>query len=799
MEVIGQDRPSDLATASTSPDMPNDVNKDLTDMQLHGTYLDTSLLHVLLRGDENVLASASSPNHEKVPFRVQSPVSVLQQTCPKRVSTMNQYRPGPQLIHEYLRLSGPPTRGPDTPVSIRRSLGGDIESLLLQLDTGRILTNYTIHIAPHMPMLHLPTIDFGAWIQYEGPRRSGHYCCLHHDTIPRRRPVHRSLVLGVLTLGAIFENQHALAERLFKETGSAIREYLKDIRMNLSSRPPPVDLIQALAEYISYGLCSGNKAIEESMLGHLSCLGGLVQSAELSKPRVRSQPSRNASLNHGYAKEGGDSDWLAWTEEEERKRTYFAILVVMSSTVNYLNIQPFLNPKGIDLTLPADEDLWEAKTAACWRQLSQTTPDPPHFREELGNLFLNQEDSAQAEDICNNKSPDDATEPDKVPFLDFSATESQNSARTLPSQFGCLVLIAALNVMVWERSHRRFFAFGLTCGGPIEDIRLLTNRRSIFRALQQWQKMWISYPKHYRHEDTRYRLLACCIPLLDHAELVLHVNITQAKEALFTRDYQKTSAAYSALPIHVKETLDSQQPFEEDSPHSSKGPYEEVENDQDRCSGLRGAAQYAVDALELAVHIGPWWSSDAASVDAPIQCIVGMFYCTQVISSWLLALSARMHQSMNLLAAIDEDEQEDLLLLQAIKKLIQHRKKSSPAPEDASNALISFGQLEKPEILEVAVSLIEEHVHLLERVLFWPRKLTPFLTVFKSWILIILAATAHLIEALRARTGAFHEMSKLIRARQGDEFRNRILSIFESGENLIGSDYEVPIGCWISG
>jgi hypothetical protein len=465
-----------------------------------------------------------------------------------------------------------------------------------------------------------------------------------------------------------------------------------------------------MAFYIAYGLCSGSKQIEESMLGHMSCLGGLVQDAKLSKPMPK--------FKYDSAKPGPNDDWLLWAAEEERKRTYFAVLVCMSSAVNYLNIQPYLNPKGIEWTLPEEEDVWEAKTAAAWREMRQRTPKPPKFQEELALLFVNPNLSFQAETDFYNTAGGEQQEliSGEMSFPSPQTVTDLSPYHRLPSQYGCLVLIGALNVMVWERAHGRTFTFGLSTGGIVPDTASLINKSSLSSALQQWQKMWMSYPKHYSHEDARYRILATCVPLLDHAELLLHVDIAQAKDALFSRDYQKTSMAYSALPVVIDDDSDASSDSEADSPR-----YEEVQSDEERCYGLRGAAVYAVKALELAFRIGPWWSSEDACYDAPIQSVVAMFYCTQVVSSWLLAYSAKAHQNLDVTSIPPLEHIEDKSLLRAIQQLISHRNQTSLPFEEAGD-WFSIEPFDETEILQLAVGLITAHVQLLKRVSFWPRK-----------------------------------------------------------------------------
>ncbi|KAF2806542.1 uncharacterized protein BDZ99DRAFT_479777 [Mytilinidion resinicola] len=716
--------------------------------------LDTSIWSVLCEYFDFPVSPQASAASQRTEAILECPPTEpqLQRASSRVFERVTGLTPPPPSFMQSNRSRGlmPPPQ-----ITVPRSIGGGIDFALQQIDTGRILTNYTSHIAPGLPMLHLPTIDLSPWIKHGHSKCDG--CCLPNGSVvPARRRVNRCLMISLLTLGAICDHRHALAERLFRESGPAIREYLKEIRLNKSDEPPPLDLIQALTFYIAYGLCSGSKQIEESMLGHMSCLGSLVQDAQLSKPM--------SEFNYGPMKPGPDDDWFLWAAEEERKRTYFAVLVCQSSAVNYLNIQPYLHSKGIEWTLPVDEDLWEARTAASWRELRRRTPDAPRFKDELALLFANPAPSFKtvADFPTSTTGEHQELESDEPHFAATQAVTDISTNRRLPSQYGCLVLIGALNVMVWEHAHGRTFTFGLTAGGLVRDKVALLNKSSLSNSLRQWQEMWQSYPKHYSHEDARYRILATCVPLLDHAELLLHVDIAQAKDALFSRDYQKTSMAYSSLPMVIDDSDDVSFDSEADSPR-----YEQVHHKK-RCYGLRGAAAYAVKALELAFRIGPWFSSEDACYDAPIQSVVAMFYCTQVVSSWLLAYSTKYHQDVDVTNPRRE-QIEDKVLLKAIKQLISHRNQTSLPFEDDTISDFSMELFDEMAILQLAIGLITAHVQLLKRVSFWP-------------------PAAHLIEALQVRANAIQEMSKLVQPSKPDHQSPSLVPFLHFGESDTDAD-----------
>ncbi len=138
--------------------------------------------------------------------------------------------------------------------------------------------------------------------------------------------------------------------------------------------------------YVGYGLLSGDRAAEDRMIGHLVSLAALIQDAGLSKS-IGSFSSRGRNeVDEMYL----DNDWLLWAMEEERKRTYFSFFYMASSLTTYLNTQSFLEIRDIDLSLPSDEDLWEAQSAASWREIISSNGWPqPSFREHVVDFFSN--------------------------------------------------------------------------------------------------------------------------------------------------------------------------------------------------------------------------------------------------------------------------------------------------------------------------------------------------------------------------------------------------------------------------
>ena len=56
-------------------------------------------------------------------------------------------------------------------------------------------------------------------------------------------------------------------------------------------------------------------------------------------------------------------DWTSWVQQEKRSRLMFIYFLIDVALVVYFNSQPLYDPMEIQIPLPADDEVWEAKTA----------------------------------------------------------------------------------------------------------------------------------------------------------------------------------------------------------------------------------------------------------------------------------------------------------------------------------------------------------------------------------------------------------------------------------------------------
>ncbi|KAH6716254.1 hypothetical protein BKA61DRAFT_720664 [Leptodontidium sp. MPI-SDFR-AT-0119] len=137
-----------------------------------------------------------------------------------------------------------------------------------------------------------------------------------------------------------------------------------------------------------------------------------------------------------------EESWLRWVRSEERRRTYFAILFLVSATGIYCNQAPDIDLRVISLQLPSEEALWNADSAIEWYdQISSShLQREKEFKTIFCHLFIS---SAVAE------SADGAHEP-HLALSSIEPVTSVTTSRHRPdvSEFGCLTLISALNLLV---------------------------------------------------------------------------------------------------------------------------------------------------------------------------------------------------------------------------------------------------------------------------------------------------------------------------------------------------------------
>ncbi|KAI9148992.1 Early growth response protein 3 [Paramyrothecium foliicola] len=234
----------------------------------------------------------------------------------------------------------------------------DASSLQKYLDT------YIDAFHIHFPFLHLQTLDLGAT---PGP-----------------------LVLSICAVGALHRLERKLAasfyfmaERLLAmlefDNLNASPTLLQDWarpQESPSSKPTPLALAQARLIQVFFSAFSGEPQLVRNALiacGHLSADFRL----EMSNIKPGSSASHLKS-------------WRSWVEHESMKRLMCCCTVLG----NLLNITYGMAPgfafvEECNIEMPAEDALWEAKTANEWQILMEATCHSPSLglREAVGALF----------------------------------------------------------------------------------------------------------------------------------------------------------------------------------------------------------------------------------------------------------------------------------------------------------------------------------------------------------------------------------------------------------------------------
>ncbi|KAE8337099.1 hypothetical protein BDV24DRAFT_167641 [Aspergillus arachidicola] len=463
-------------------------------------------------------------------------------------------------------------------------MGADLPRIPLSRPiVKRYLAKYKELALPTFPYLHLPSYDID-----EATRNlvfGGLKACPQHVGKQPLRHLSQFLFLHLLMFGASYDQQPDTALELYIESGRQLQAEIARQKLGTTNRRT-VAIVQALLlrAAFGFGLCSGSVEFERSSMSHLCSAASLVNEMNLASTAGR--PGREASED-----DTSNIQWLCWVNDEERRRTIFTALGITSSAHFILDDAPSVDINAIDLYLPCHEALWEAQSAAEWhRRLPRFTHSKvPGFQEQLEKLFRSEE----------RPTSEQQTPPQSAYQQDSSVTAS---IEPCTSEFGCLVLVCALNQLASkDYSAEIEVQYALDKSQP-------SSRSKLLGALVVWQSLWESFPRG-SIPPSQQKLLTGCLPYLDHIHLLLRTNISCTKEALREREYDQLGQLESFCPIL--------------SDHNSRDE-------------LLGAATYAIDTLETTfkIIIGKHPNPLAAAI--PHSVAVIMFHAVHIICNWIL-------------------------------------------------------------------------------------------------------------------------------------------------------------------
>jgi Fungal specific transcription factor domain len=630
------------------------------------------------------------------------------------------------------------------------------------LDLQRYVAAYVQYFHPHLPFLHIPTLNFES-AEYSVPSRMiNRQSHLDHNAISGGGGC---LMLAITAIGALYEHETAQSKQLFDAAKHMIGGFLEERRKaNLSkngfgpghqaeAETTPLWLVQAMLLNVVYGYNCGDKTSADIASNHCATLVSLARGAELARPYPGYMVMTNGTLNpdvhmNGLGPNGwnsmmtemDDSDWQEWKIVEERKRTLYAVFILSSLLVSAYNHPPALTNSEIRLGLPCEEDLWAAENAAAWRSMGGSAVAEAHpvmFNAALGHLLT-----------ASQRQQHQAPSPD-LP-LDVGIRMHNLPASDLkPSTFGCLVLINALHNYIWETRQRHL-------GRQWTNHDTEQMHAHIEPALRAWQAAWASNPTHSLERPNPFGagpLSADCIPLLDLAYVRLFVNFGRSKEAFWHRDFDTMadglarntalghpathspgssyddSNATSSTNLSgsrrgsVAESLSTDMGVQKmagnDATYSLTGQeaMQQPEQLALRERHLRKAAFYAADSLSMSDELGASFT-EHTSRELPLQSAMCAFDCAQVLAEWIGTVQDRIGRYIGIIGTDDVDhtqvaslillEDEDRKLLDKVSQFLQS---AEPKATTVSNGSDRSGYGSR---------ILLTTVNMLERAAVWP-------------------------------------------------------------------------------
>jgi len=569
-----------------------------------------------------------------------------------------------------------------------------------------------------MPVTHIPTLSFdkAEFSDGIGIRSSTPQVGISQASINGGGGC---LILAMAAIGALYEYDHPASKDLFEAAKKMIGLYLEERRKadmsaavsgmrgnDNGTQHTPIWLVHAMLLNVIYGHQCGDKTAADIASTHCAALVSLARAADLAQPP--NKPSSDIALQEGHHNpasidlsafnntaqadqqgQGPDlhTQWIAWKEQEERKRTLFSIFILSSMLTSAYNQPPTIMNSEILLDLPCDEDLWTAETAQEWQNRGgrgAAEANAISFADALSTLLTANQRQG------NNYTPGAYYTNNPLGALQADMYSIWSHFR--PSTFGCLVLIHALHNYIWEtrsRHHGREWT--------AQETESMFSH--IEPALNAWQAAWKANEHHKLERPNpfgRGPLAADSIPLLDLAFVRLFVNLGRSKEAFWRRDYD-AMADELARGGEIVQHADGSPEGTHEGPGSASDPKtsgspgkssqrrpsqaqtsEQASSRRER--HLRKAAFYAADSMTIACSYNLTYA-DMTAHELPIQSAMCFFDCCQVLAEWSTIVQERVGRYLGVLGRDNIDytqvpaimllETEDVELLRKIERICE--------------------------------------------------------------------------------------------------------------------------------
>ena len=657
--------------------------------------------------------------------------------------------------------SQPTLSSPQSPIQSTGGKSVSLNNFPSTQDLQRYFAAYVQYFHPHLPFLHIPSLNFES-SEYSIPSRM----------VNKQTPLNQNrgggcLMLAVTAIGALYEHEMTPSRQLFDAAKHMIGGFLEERRranLNRSGFGPkhqaeaettPLWLVQAMLLNVIYGYNCGDKTSADIASNHCATLVSLARGAELARPYPAYMVTTNGTLNPDVHMSGlgpngwntlmietDDSDWQEWKIVEERKRTLYAVFILSSLLVSAYNHPPALTNSEIRLGLPCEEELWSAENAANWRAMGGPAVAEAHpimFNAALGHLLTaaqRQHHQPASSDVAFELE----TRIQNLPLSDIK-----------PSTFGCLILINALHNYIWETRQRHL-------GRQWTNHDTEQMHAHIEPALRAWQAAWANNPMHSLERPNPFGagpLSADCIPLLDLAYVRLFVNFGRCKEAFWQRDFDNVAeglalgadlgyhstqspassyeecSATSSTDVSgsrcgsAAESLSTDGNLQKIASHDASLSMVASENMQQpeqaalRERHLRKAAFYAADSLSMSDKLGISFA-EQTSRELPLQSAMCAFDCAQVLAEWVATVQDRIGRYVGIIGSDDIDhsqvasliflEDEDRVLMDKISHVLHSAElKMTLGPGSNTSGQCGYGR-----------RILLTTARMLERAAVWP-------------------------------------------------------------------------------
>lgn len=638
-------------------------------------------------------------------------------------------------------------------------------------DMQRYIMAYINYFHPHMPFLHIPTLNFQAPEYTSNLRTPSGHLNLSSTGVAGGGGC---LILSMAAIGALYEHDTAASKDLFEAAKKMIQLYLEERRkadmsaaLSRSNSPrdnsvhnTPLWLVQAMLLNVIYGHTCGDKTSADIASTHCAALVSLARAAELTH-HLDPKNLPQDHLNTGFtASDSGDTenwmsssysqpkerrDWLNWKVVEERKRTLYTIFVLSSFLVSAYNHAPALTNSEIRLDLPCEEDLWAAESPQAWKKMGGQTASAKSISFSAALTSLLTASQREQQNQSSNL------------FFSGAPTDDPSHAENRPSTFGCLVLIYSLHNYIWETRQRHM-------GRQWTAQETEAMQSHIEPALRAWQAAWASNPVHSLERPNPFGagpLSADSIPLLDLAYVRLYVNLGRCKEAFWQRDWNgmadelaRGTEVFQQGDTNMNDLVDpsltgtlnerresindlgltelaiSKTPTQEEPMQSLSSVYKSGQTKRER--HLRKAAFYAADSISMSDRLGNTYA-EFSSRELPIQCAMCAFDCAQVLAEWITTVQERVGPYLGILGREDVDltevpgvmllEDEDCKLVDKIKDILSSIESKMQRQVQNSNSMSALSVMQRlPSVVEggYGCKILIATASLLDRAAVWP-------------------------------------------------------------------------------